>query len=129
MLVLLSALWFILRGDLLLVLPCAISLLHLSVLLALRIPRLGKRELIFVLFVRLFDWRLFGFVCFLFIFVLGWAVAFTRAVVVPCGGRKKSIHTSSYSLAPDTFFIFLLFLFFFFFFFFCFFFFFFFFFF
>ena len=38
---------------------------------------------------------------------LGWAGAFTRAVIVPCGGRKKSIHTSSYSLAPDPFFIFL----------------------
>ena len=32
-----------------------------SVLLALRLPRLGKRELILVLFVRLFDLRLFGF--------------------------------------------------------------------
>ena len=29
------------------------------------LPRLGKRELILVLFVRLFDLRLFGFVCFL----------------------------------------------------------------
>ena len=33
-----------------------------SVLLALRLPRFGKRELILVLFVRLFDLRLFGFV-------------------------------------------------------------------
>ena len=49
---------------------------------------------------------------------LGWAGAFTRAVVVPCGGRKKSIHTSSYSLAPDPYFSFLSFSFFFFFFFF-----------
>ena len=32
-----------------------------SVLLALRLPRLVKRELILVLFVRLFDLRLFGF--------------------------------------------------------------------
>ena len=114
MLVLLSALWFILRGDLLLVLPCAILLLHLSVLLALRIPRLGKREIIFVLFVRLFDWRVFGFVCFLFIFVVGMGWGFYSSccyTIVPYGGRKKSIYTSSYSLAPDLFFIFLFFLF------------------
>ena len=32
-----------------------------SVLLALRLPRLGKRELILMLFVRLFDLLLFGF--------------------------------------------------------------------
>ena len=44
------ALWFILR-----------------VLLVLRLPRLGKRELILVLFVRLFDLCLFGFVGFLFL--------------------------------------------------------------
>ena len=37
-----------------------------SVPLALRLPHLGKRELILVLFVRLFDLRLFGFICFLF---------------------------------------------------------------
>ena len=42
---------------------------------------------------------------------LGLAGAFIRAVVVPCGGRKKSVHTSSYSLAPDPYFIFLFFLF------------------
>ena len=56
------ALWFILRGDLLYVLPCVILLLCFSVLLVLRLPRLGKRELILVLFVRLFDLCLFGFV-------------------------------------------------------------------
>ena len=44
------ALWFILRGDLFYVLPCVILFLYFSVLLALRLPRLGKREL----FVRLF---------------------------------------------------------------------------
>ena len=44
--------------------------LYFSVLLALRLPRLG-RELILVLFVRLLDLRLFGFVCFLFLFVSG----------------------------------------------------------
>ena len=49
------ALWFILRGDLFYVLPCVILFLYFSVLLALRLPRLGKRELILVLFVRLFE--------------------------------------------------------------------------
>ena len=61
------ALWFILRGDLLYVFPCVILFLCFSVLLVLRIPRLGKRELILVLFVRLFDLCLFGFVGFLFL--------------------------------------------------------------
>ena len=41
------------------------------VLLALPLLRLGKRGLILVLFVRLFDLRLFGFVCFLFHLVSG----------------------------------------------------------
>ena len=36
-------------------------------LLALRLPRLGKRELILVLFVRLIDLCLFGFVGFLYL--------------------------------------------------------------
>ena len=49
------ALWFILRSDLFYILPCVILFLCFSVLLALRLPRLGKRELILVLFVRLFD--------------------------------------------------------------------------
>ena len=65
------ALWFILRGDLLYVLPCVILFLCFSVLLALRLPRLGKRELILVLYVRLFELRLFGFVSFLFLLVFG----------------------------------------------------------
>ena len=43
------ALWFILRGDLFYVLPCVILFLRFSVLLALRLPRLEKRELIVVL--------------------------------------------------------------------------------
>ena len=47
------ALWFILRGDLLYVFPCVILFLCFSVLLVLRLPRLGKRELILVLFVVL----------------------------------------------------------------------------
>ena len=48
------ALRFTLRGDLLYVFPCVILFLCFSVLLVLRLPRLGKRELILVLFVRLF---------------------------------------------------------------------------
>ena len=47
------ALWFILRGDLFYVLPCVILFLCFLVLLALRLPLLGNRELILVLFVRL----------------------------------------------------------------------------
>ena len=43
---LLVALWFFLRGDLLYVFPCVILFLCFSVLLVLRLPRLGKRELI-----------------------------------------------------------------------------------
>ena len=63
------ALWFILRGDLLYIFPCVILFLCFSVLLVLRLPRLGKRELILVLilvlFVRLFGLCLFRFVGFL----------------------------------------------------------------
>ena len=40
---LIVALWFILRGDLFYVLPCVILYLCFSVLLALRLPRLEKR--------------------------------------------------------------------------------------
>ena len=65
------ALWFILRGELLYVLPCAILFLCFAVLLALRLPRLGKRELILVLFVCLIDLCLFGFVGFLFLLMSG----------------------------------------------------------
>ena len=57
------------RCDLFYVLPCVILFLCFSVLLALRLPRLGKRELILVLFVRLFDLCLFGVVGFLFLLV------------------------------------------------------------
>ena len=57
---------FILRGDLFYVLPCVILFLCFSVLL-----RLGKRELILVLFVCLFDLCLFGIVGFLFLLVSG----------------------------------------------------------
>ena len=64
---LLVALWFILRGDLLCVFPCVILFLCFSVLLVLRLPRLVRRELILVLFVRLFGLCLFRFVGFLFL--------------------------------------------------------------
>ena len=37
------ALWFILRGDLFYALPCVILFLCFSVILALRLPHLGKR--------------------------------------------------------------------------------------
>ena len=50
------------------VFPCVILFLCFSVLLVLRLPRLGKRELILVLFVRLFGLCLFRFVGFLFLF-------------------------------------------------------------
>ena len=61
------ALWFIRRGDLLYVFPCDFFFLCFSVLLVLRLPRLGKRELILVFFVRLFGLCLFRFVGFLFL--------------------------------------------------------------
>ena len=61
------ALWFNLRGDLLYVFPCVILFLCFSVLLVLRLPRFGKRELILVLFVRLFGLCFFRFVGFLFL--------------------------------------------------------------
>ena len=59
------------KGNLFYVLPCVILFLCFSVLLALRLPRLGKRELILVFFVRFFDFRLFGFVCFRFLLMFG----------------------------------------------------------
>ena len=59
------ALCFVLRSDLFYVLPCVILFFFFSVLLALRLPRLGKRELILLFFVHLFDLCLFGFVGFL----------------------------------------------------------------
>ena len=73
------ALWFILRGDLLYVLPCVILFLCFSVLLVLRLPRLGKRELILVLFVHLFDLCLFG----LSVSSSSWCLG--RAAVCDCG--------------------------------------------
>ena len=65
------ALWFTIRGDLFYVFPCVILFLCFSVLLVLRLPRLGKRELILVIFVRLFGLCLFKFVGFLFLFGSG----------------------------------------------------------
>ena len=61
------ALWFILQGDLLYVFPCVILFLCFSVLLVLRLPRFGKRELILVLFIRLSGLCLFWFVGYLFL--------------------------------------------------------------
>ena len=73
------ALWFILRGDLLFVFPCVILFLCFSVLLVLRLPRLGKRELILVLFVRLF-----GLSCLdLSVSSSSWGLG--RAAVCDCG--------------------------------------------
>ena len=73
------ALWFILRGDLLYVLPCVILFLCFSVLLVLRLPRLRKRQLILVLFVRLFDLCLFR----LSVSSSSWCLG--RAAVCDCG--------------------------------------------
>ena len=75
------ALWFILRSDLLYVFPCVILFLCFSVLLVLRLPRLGKRELILVLFVRLFGLCLFRFVGFLL-----WVWEGLRFVIVALPG-------------------------------------------
>ena len=61
------ALWFILWGNLLYVFLCVILFLCFSVLVVLQLPRLGKREQILVLFVRLFGLCLFWFVGFLFL--------------------------------------------------------------
>ena len=64
------ALWLNLQGDLFSVLPCVVLFLCFSSLLALRLPRLW-REGGAGFFVRLFDLRLFGFVCFLLLLVSG----------------------------------------------------------
>ena len=65
------AVWFSLRGDLFYVLHYVILFLCFSVLLVLRLPGLRKRKLVMVLFVRLFDLRLFGFIGFLLLLVSG----------------------------------------------------------
>ena len=79
------ALWFILRGDLFYVLPCVVFFVCFGPF-GVAITSLGEvgsvggcggggvggaRRLVLVLFVRLFDLRLFGFVCFLFLLVSG----------------------------------------------------------
>ena len=73
------ALWFILRGDLLYVFPCCILFLCFLVLLVLRLPCLGKRELILVLFVRLFG------LCLLDLSVSSSSWGLGRAAVCDCG--------------------------------------------
>ena len=78
------ALWFILRGDLLCIFPCVILFLCFSVFLVLRSPRLGRRGLVLVLFVRLFGLYLFGFVGFLFLLGSG-GVGGVGAAVCDCG--------------------------------------------
>ena len=72
---LLFALWFILRGDLFefcLVLFCSC----VSSPLSIGIASLGKERNNLSLLVRLFDFRLFGFVCFLFLLMSrkGWLI-------------------------------------------------------
>ena len=73
------ALWFIIRGDLFYILPCVILFLCFSVLLALQLPRLGKRELILVLFVHLFN------SCCLDLSVSSSSWCLGRAAVCDCG--------------------------------------------
>ena len=57
------ALWFILRGDLFYVLPCVIFILVFFSPFSTAITSFGEKRAILVLFVRLFDLPLFGFVC------------------------------------------------------------------
>ena len=79
------ALWFILRGNLFYILPCVILFLCFSVLLALQLPRLGKKELILVLFM---------FVQFVLVLVLSvssssWCLG--RAAACDCGTPWTSL--------------------------------------
>ena len=71
LLLLFVALRLILRGDLFYVLPCGYFVLVFFSPLSIAITSLGERELILVLFVRLFDLSLFGFVGFFFLLVSG----------------------------------------------------------
>ena len=66
------------RGFVVCLTMCHFALVFFSPF-SIAIPRLGKRELILVLFVRLFDLCLFRFVGFLFLWCLG------RAAVCDCG--------------------------------------------
>ena len=71
-LVLLFVLWFILPGDLFYVLSCVILLLSFFSPFSIAITSLWEeRELTLVLFVLLFDLRLFGIVCFLSLLLSG----------------------------------------------------------
>ena len=64
------ALWYIIRGDLFYVLTSGYFVLVFFSPFSIAITSLGEeRELILVLFVRLFDLCLFGFVGFLFLLI------------------------------------------------------------
>ena len=65
------ALWFILRGDLFYVLPCVILFLYFFSPFNIAITSLGEERANLSAFRSLFDLRLFGFVCFLFLLVSG----------------------------------------------------------
>ena len=92
------------------VFPCVILFLCFSVLLVLRLPRLGKRELILVLFVRLFGLCLFRFVGFLFLLGSGkgcglwlwhsldFSLTFFSYVCPICACLDLSVSSSSWSL-------------------------------
>ena len=105
------ALWFILLGDLLYVFLCVIMFLCFSVLLVLRLPRLGKRELILVLFVRLFGLCLFRFVGFLFLLRSGkgcglwfWHsldFSLTFFALIISRSSSKPCHLGSYTRSSD----------------------------
>ena len=59
---------------------CVILFLCFSVLLVLQLPRLERRGLVLVLFVRLFDLCLFGFVGFLWLCCVSFYVSFCSCV-------------------------------------------------
>ena len=71
-----------------------ILFLRFSVLLAMRLSRMGKRELTLVLFVRLFDLSSFGFVCFLFLLVSGklWLVMVALPGFFSISGHCMYLH-------------------------------------
>ena len=73
------ALWFILRGNVLYAFPFVILFLCFSVLLVLRLPRLGKTELILVFFV------LCSVCACLDLFVSSSSLGLGRAAVCDCG--------------------------------------------
>ena len=75
------------------VFPCVILFLCFSVLLVLQLPCLGKRELILVLFVRLFGLCLFRFV--------GSSWGLGRAAVCDCGTPWTFLLTVMYHHTKD----------------------------